>query len=87
MVANSWFNQELSNCLGIDVKRPKNIETTSLGAAYLAGLKAGICSDLNSLTNFWSSDQDFVPLASGTNNSLRKYKLWCKAVERTKSKF
>jgi len=87
MVANSWFNQELSNCLGIDVKRPKNIETTSLGAAYLAGLKAGICSDLNSLTNFWSSDQDFVPLASGTNNSLSKYKLWCKAVERTKSKF
>ena len=87
MVTNSWFNQELSNCLGIDVKRPKNIETTSLGVAYLAGLNAGICPDLNSLTNFWSSDQNFEPLASGANNSLRKYKLWRKAVERTKGKF
>ena len=37
MVANSWFCQKLSNILGVEVERPKIIETTSLGAAFLAG--------------------------------------------------
>ena len=49
MVANSWFCQKLSNILGVEVERPKIIETTSLGAAFLAGISAGLFDDLNGL--------------------------------------
>ena len=45
MVANSWFCQKLSNILGVEVERPKIIETTSLGAAFLAGISAGLFDD------------------------------------------
>ena len=49
MVANNWFSQELSNVLQVKVSRPSVIETTSLGAAYLAGLHAGVFDTLSSL--------------------------------------
>ena len=49
MVANNWFCQKLANTLRVDVSRPKIIETTSLGAAFLAGMNADLFEDLNSL--------------------------------------
>ena len=42
MVANSWFSQELANVLSIKTYRPEVIETTAVGAAFLAGINAGI---------------------------------------------
>ena len=42
MVVNNWLLQFLSDLLGASVERPRTIETTALGAAYLAGLQAGV---------------------------------------------
>ena len=77
MVANNWFSQELSNVLQVKVSRPKVIETTSLGAAYLAGLHAGVFDTLTSLKENWSIDKDFEP-----QNSRNRYLEWKEAVNK-----
>ena len=45
MVRNDWFCQRLADLTGLPVDRPKVTETTALGAAYLAGLAAGLFKD------------------------------------------
>ena len=60
MVANSWFCQKLSNILGVEVERPKIIETTSLGAAFLAGISAGLFDDLNGLKESREIERTFL---------------------------
>ena len=77
MVANNWFSQELSNVLQVNVSRPKVIETTSLGAAYLAGLHAGVFDTLSSLKENWSIDKEFK-----TRNSRNGYLEWKEAVNK-----
>ena len=77
MVANNWFSQELSNVLQVTVSRPKVIETTSLGAAYLAGLHAGVFDTLSSLKENWSIDKEFKP-----RNSRNGYLEWKEAVNK-----
>jgi len=77
MVANNWFSQELSNVLQVKVSRPKVIETTSLGAAYLAGLHAGVFDTLSSLKENWSIDKEFEP-----QNSRNGYLEWKEAVNK-----
>ena len=59
MVANNWFSQQLANILNIDVLRPKVIETTALGASYLASMKAGLCPNIESLSSSWVSEKTF----------------------------
>ena len=77
MVANDWFCQKLSNVLEVEVERPQIIETTSLGAAFLAGMSADIFGDLNSLTDLKSVDKTFVPRKENNN-----YEEWKKAVQK-----
>jgi len=77
MVANNWFSQELSNVLQVKVSRPSVIETTSLGAAYLAGLHAGVFDTLTSLKENWSIDKEFEP-----QNSRNRYLEWKEAVNK-----
>jgi len=77
MVVNNWFSQELSNVLQVTVSRPKVIETTSLGAAYLAGLHAGVFDTLSSLKENWSIDKEFKP-----RNSRNGYLEWKEAVNK-----
>jgi len=77
MVANNWFSQELSNVLQVKVSRPKIIETTSLGAAYLAGLHAGLFDTLSSLKENWSIDKEFEP-----QKSRNGYSEWKEAVNK-----
>ncbi|MFL2702060.1 MAG: glycerol kinase [Gammaproteobacteria bacterium] len=77
MVANNWFSQELSNVLQVKVSRPKIIETTSLGAAYLAGLHAGLFDTLSSLKENWSIDKEFEPQKSSNG-----YLEWKEAVNK-----
>ena len=77
MVANNWFSQELSNVLQVKVSRPSVIETTSLGAAYLAGLQAGVFDNLTSLKENWSIDNEFEP-----QNSRNRYLEWKEAVNK-----
>lgn len=81
MVYNSWMVQHLSNVLGIPVDRPKVLETTALGAAYLAGLKAGLYKSLDDVQDNWQIDKAFTPdmdsktrkgLLSGWNNAVGK---------------
>ena len=61
MVANDWMCQMLSDVLGISVERPEVTETTALGAAYLAGLQAGIYRDLDHIAENWHLDASFEP--------------------------
>ncbi|MBC7414720.1 MAG: glycerol kinase GlpK [Herminiimonas sp.] len=58
---NNLLLQFQANLLGIPVVRPQVIETTALGAAYLAGLALGQYRDINELTSQWRIDRTFVP--------------------------
>ncbi len=59
MIINDWLAQFLSDILNIPVDRPVQMETTALGAAYLAGLQAGIFDNMSSLAKQWQCDQQF----------------------------
>jgi glycerol kinase len=61
MVANNWFCQKLANTLTVEVTRPEIIETTSLGAAFLAGINAGLFEDIEMLTKLKAIERTFVP--------------------------
>ncbi len=58
---NDLLMQFQADLLGIPVVRPKVIETTALGAAYLAGLSAGVWADTEELASHWQVDRRFVP--------------------------
>jgi glycerol kinase len=81
MVANDWFLQNLSDLLGRPVERPSYIETTALGAAYLAGLQAGLFSSLDDLGEAWQLDRGFEPQISEDERSSR-HEGWKRAVAR-----
>ena len=64
MVNNNSFIQSIANILQINIIKPKNIETSALGAAYLAGLSSGIINDLKKISNFWKVKRIFFPKAN-----------------------
>ncbi|MEM9421034.1 MAG: glycerol kinase GlpK [Pseudomonadota bacterium] len=61
MTANDWFVQRLSDILNIPIDRPQILETTALGAAYLAGLSVGIFNSLDEISRHWSCQKRFEP--------------------------
>jgi len=61
MVANDWFLQFLADVLGVPVERPANVESTVLGAAYLAGLRAGLIGSTADIPALWRRDRLFEP--------------------------
>lgn len=61
MIANSWMAQYLADILGIDVERPEVLETTALGAAYLAGLGCGLYKSLDDIRAQWQLENRFLP--------------------------
>lgn len=62
-----------ADMLGTSVIRPKIIETTALGAAYLAGLAIGFWKDLDEIKQQWQVDQHFEPSGDQkTNDELRE---------------
>ena len=80
-VANNFLMQFQSDILGVPVDRPKVIETTALGAAYLAGLAVGYWKDKDDIASKWQIDRTFSPeMDSGMRDNL--YKGWKKAVQR-----
>ena len=81
MVANNWVCQFLADMTGVTVQRPKVIETTALGAAYLAGLGAGVFESLDQITTDWHADAVFSSEMS-TNARDALYDGWQKAVNR-----
>jgi glycerol kinase len=64
----------------VPVERPKVIETTALGAAYLAGLGTGFWKDKNDIAKNWQLDKGFEVNMKNTE-AARLYKGWQKAVE------
>jgi len=82
MAANAWLCQFLADILDVPVERPGNIETTALGAAYLAGLTTGVWPDLSSIARTWSMADRFEPrLNRGGRETLLAG--WRDAVART----
>lgn len=80
--ANNFLMQFQSDILGVNVERPSIIETTALGAAYLAGLAVGFWS-MEEISKKWQLERDFQP-AMPEEKREKLYKGWQKAVERTK---
>jgi glycerol kinase len=81
MAVNNWFLQFLANILNIEIQRPACIETTALGAAYLAGLQIGLYNSLDDIADGWAVNQNFK------NNSPREeannlYTTWLSMVKR-----
>jgi glycerol kinase len=68
--------------LGAPVDRPKVMETTSVGAAYLAGLQAGVCPPPQDFAKTWRRDRRFEPAMDPVIRQ-RKWAGWRDAVART----
>lgn len=82
MVASDWTMQRLADTLDAPVDRPKVLETTALGAAYLAGMQVGFYPGLDEFARSWSLDRRFEPELSAEERE-RKYTGWKDAVSRT----
>ena len=65
MVGNDWFLQFLADILDVAVERPTNVESTVLGAAYLAALQCGLIDDLQQASRLWRCDAVFEPRMPG----------------------
>ena len=82
-VANNFLMQFQSDILGVPVHRPKVIETTALGAAYLAGLAVGFWKDTEEISTKWNVDRAFNP-EMNEDHREKIYAGWKKAVNRSK---
>ena len=78
--ANNLLMQFQADLLGVPVDRPQVIETTALGAAYLAGLATGVWATKDDLKKSWDLDLRFEPKMS-RDEADKYYKGWRKAVE------
>ncbi len=85
MVASDWTMQFLADILDAPIDRPEILETTAVGAAYLAGLQAGVCPEPSAFRKRWKRDKQFTP---GISEELRnkKYAGWKEAISRTLTK-
>lgn len=81
--ANGYLMQYQSDILGIPVERPGNVDTTAMGAAYLAGLEAGIWSDLSELEKLNPPEHTYYPKITEAART-REIERWNRAVGRAK---
>jgi glycerol kinase len=82
LTVSDWTMQFLSDILNAPVDRPVVMETTALGAAYLAGQKAGVYPDLDGFGSSWRLERRFQPLMDVTTRR-KKLAGWQDAVRRT----
>ena len=80
--ANDGLMQFQSDILNANVRRPQTLETTALGAAYLAGLAVGFWSDQDELARCWALDREFTPMMPEDDRASR-YEQWQRAVQRS----
>ena len=85
MTASDWTMQFVADILGAPVDRPKVLETTALGAAYLAGLAQGVLPSPETFAKTWALDRRYQP-AMDAETRERKFKGWQDAVRRTLSR-
>jgi len=81
--ANNLLMQFQSETLQSPVIRPKQLETTALGAAYLAGLAVGYWKDLDELQSQWAKDKTFTP-EKNPDQMAKTIRKWEKALEKAK---
>lgn len=79
--ANNLMMQFQSDILGTKIIRPKMIETTAFGAAFLAGLAVGVWKNQEEIKQFWKEDRSFSPTLTPKKRSELKKK-WCEVVKK-----
>ena len=84
MTASDLTMQFLADILGAPVDRPVVMETTALGAAYLAGYQAGVCPDPAGFSATWRLDRRFRPVMDAATRD-RKWAGWQAAIARTRT--
>ncbi|MCA1776426.1 MAG: glycerol kinase GlpK [Loktanella sp.] len=82
MSASDWAMQFLADILGAPVDRPDVLETTALGAAWLAGMRAGLYPDMDGFAARWKRDAQFTPEMDEVTRE-RRYAGWKDAIGRT----
>ena len=82
MVASDWTMQFLADILNVPVERPTVLETTAMGAAYLAGLQAGMFSSTDDIAARWRLERQFKPAMTAEIRS-RNLSGWNDALQRT----
>ena len=82
MTASDWTMQFLADILGAPVDRPAVLETTAVGAAWLAGMKTGICPGPKEFAESWALERRFEP-RMGEDERTELYASWQDAVRRT----
>ena len=82
--ANDLLLQTQADQLGLPVERPDLLETTALGAAFLAGLGSGVWSSTDELTDTWRLDRRFEPSPGSRDGADAAHRRWRDAVERSK---
>ena len=80
--SNNFLMQFQSDILDVNIDRPKVVETTALGAAYLAGLAVEFYNNKDEIKKSWIIDREFIPNMSDDKRNLL-YKGWKKAVSRS----
>jgi glycerol kinase len=81
MTASDWTMQFLADMLALPVDRPSCLETTALGAAYLAGLASGLYPEPEQFASGWSAERRFEPTMAEPEREA-KYRGWRSALAR-----
>ena len=84
MTASDWAMQFLADILGAPVDRPAVLETTALGAAWLAGMRAGVYPGPDEFAQGWALERRFEPRMADAARDA-KYAAWARAVQATMS--
>lgn len=82
MTNNSWLMQFLSDILNTTVQKPRCIETSALGAAFVSGLGIGLYASLDDIASLWQIDNTYQPTMSASERE-RALRGWHKAVDST----
>jgi len=72
MVPNNWLLQRLADLVGVSVERPRDTETTALGASYLAGLGHGVWGSLEEVRGQWALESRFEPSIAQEERDRRR---------------
>jgi glycerol kinase len=81
--ANNFLAQFMADMLGVGLSRPRSVDVTALGAAYLAGLTVGFWKDRAELASLWQEDRLFAPAADRERRQAL-YRGWRRAVRRSR---
>ncbi|WP_299567212.1 glycerol kinase GlpK [uncultured Sulfitobacter sp.] len=84
LASSDWAMQFLSDVIDAPVDRPANLETTALGAAWLAGMHAGIYPDMEAFAAGWAVERTFTPVMDPDDREAR-YAAWGRALRATLS--